>query len=583
MLPHSFGALPPSNGSSLILGTPCVPPRRVLFYGDAKRDVLVASAVEELDVLRRSSASSANFLLALGEVAQGILDVRRKQHGGDDLCEVERVLHSLLLDAARSAASATRPPDVRSALAAFALPERVRVTEPEGFVHYAVLPELYRAAAGRVIDAFPSRSFTVLGIRSIGTTLGAVVAAALPSERFFTVRPVGDPFDRRLELTARLTEEILRDSSAVYVVVDEGPGLSGSSFASVAQWLREHGVAPSSIVFLPSHSGSPGYAASEAAREIWHSTRRFAADLNDDALGGGVAFTEGIERIIGGAVTSVRELSGGRWRDLFSLRRTPPAFTAFEKQKYLVESNVGRFLIKFAGVGRYGEEKLRRGRDMHAAGFGSEPLGLHHGFIVQRWMEGTPAGEAERIGVLARATEYLRYLASQPRVQRGASSTALLEMVTVNFSEAALPMERLKELGGLVARLDDASTPIEGDHRMHLWEWIVDDAGRVCKCDALDHTRGHDLVGPQDLMWDVAGLIEEMSLSDEETVSLKRALDELRSWNDAELRFYRLAYVAFEIAAQQFALDATSDEGERALLSARRERLERSAAALLGR
>ena len=76
----------------------------------------------------------------------------------------------------------------------------------------------------------------VVGIRSIGTTLSAVAAAAarargIAAERI-TVRPQGHPYNRTAEFTAEQMAAVSRavSSGASFVVVDEGPGLSGSSF-----------------------------------------------------------------------------------------------------------------------------------------------------------------------------------------------------------------------------------------------------------------------------------------------------------------------------------------------------------------
>src|SRR5438270_8657577 len=131
-----------------------------------------------------------------------------------------------------------------------ALPKCVELTLPEGFAFYAVYPEAYIAAARKLQLTGPAR---VIGIRSIGTTLGGVVAAALGAPPPATVRPFGDPFARRVELP-----EAILDGEAHYVIVDEGPGLSGSSFGAVADWLEARGVPLARIAFVPSPDGDLG-------------------------------------------------------------------------------------------------------------------------------------------------------------------------------------------------------------------------------------------------------------------------------------------------------------------------------------
>src|SRR5947208_929491 len=69
--------------------------------------------------------------------------------------------------------------------------------------------------------------------------------------RRFTLRPGGHPFDRQLDVSAELAEEWRSPKDAQFLVVDEGPGLSGSSFASVAGALRRVGIEDRRIVLMP--------------------------------------------------------------------------------------------------------------------------------------------------------------------------------------------------------------------------------------------------------------------------------------------------------------------------------------------
>src|SRR5689334_11232368 len=88
--------------------------------------------------------------------------------------------------------------DIRNA----ALPPEIEISVPEGFAYYALDPELYRMAARRFVEDVHPQSVAVIGIRSIGATLGAIVEAELRklglSTRFATVRPRGHPFQRRV-------------------------------------------------------------------------------------------------------------------------------------------------------------------------------------------------------------------------------------------------------------------------------------------------------------------------------------------------------------------------------------------------
>src|SRR5581483_2152011 len=78
------------------------------------------------------------------------------------------------------------------------LPESVHVSPPEGFAYYALHPLDIAALALRVLEF--GGPVAIVGIRSIGTTLSAIVLGVArnqqrPAERI-TVRPTGHPYDR---------------------------------------------------------------------------------------------------------------------------------------------------------------------------------------------------------------------------------------------------------------------------------------------------------------------------------------------------------------------------------------------------
>src|SRR5213075_2967684 len=103
----------------------------------------------------------------------------------------------------------------------------------------------------------------VIGIRNVGTTLSAVVAASLsasgtPAHRT-TVRPDGHPFDRKLRLRT-WQQQWLQNAvkeRARFFVVDEGPGLSGSSFLSVGEALVAHGISADRITLIGTREADP--------------------------------------------------------------------------------------------------------------------------------------------------------------------------------------------------------------------------------------------------------------------------------------------------------------------------------------
>ena len=114
-----------------------------------------------------------------------------------------------------------------------------------------------------------------------------------------------------------------------------------------------------------------------------------------------------------------------------------------------------------------------------------------------------------------------RYLGFRARhfeagAEQGASLKALAEMARFNTAqtlgeEAACDLDPLLRDAGL---LEGAVRRVETDNRLHAWEWLHAPDGRLLKTDALDHHAGHDLIGCQDIAWDIAGATVELDLSE---------------------------------------------------------------------
>src|SRR4051794_31593744 len=102
------------------------------------------------------------------------------------------------------------------------------VSRPEGFAYYALHPLDFAdlASTAELRSAF----VYVIGIRSIGTTLSAVVAAKLNADGIhatrMTVRPTGHPYDRQTTFTGVQSDAIRQTASgdALFLICDEGPG-----------------------------------------------------------------------------------------------------------------------------------------------------------------------------------------------------------------------------------------------------------------------------------------------------------------------------------------------------------------------
>jgi hypothetical protein len=498
----------------------------VLVYGDHRE---VADPREKLDALSPVLAAIAAMspglgrharlvgaLIEAGQLLQGVADE------GSDESELNAFVTQLAVAVVRSWDSRFAEVGVLPPVPSLDLPRQVTMRLPEGFAFYAVYPEAYIESARQLALNGPPR---VIGIRSIGTTLGAIVAAALNAPPPVTVRPFGDSFARRVELPPELVE---RD--AHYVIVDEGPGLSGSSFGAVADWLQHRGVPLERIAFLPSHGGDVGSHASEAHRRRWREAQRVPGGFD--------------ERFLVETFGPLEELSTGH---------------PWERRKFLATNGGERVLLKFAGLGEIGERKLNMARMLHAAGLTPKPIGLVHGFLVERWCgDATPLAFSDK--PIEEIGNYIRIRARRFPADNasGATIEELITMCRRNIS-LALGNEQARKLDRFdAARLSARVYRVRTDNKLDRHEWLRGADGLLIKTDALDHHQAHDLVGCQDLAWDVAGAICEFGLDAHET---ERLIAATGGGVDAELLdFYSVAYSAFRLGQSCIAAEIIGTE-----------------------
>jgi hypothetical protein len=511
-------------------------------------------------------AALVGILVEAGQLQQGLADAAFAEQGEDRRSPVTEGLGQFLLQLAASVRRSWdsqfgrvgQLPGIPSPICRH---REVDLRLPEGFAFYAVYPEAYLEAARRLSLAAPPR---VIGIRSIGTTLGAVVSAALDAPAPATVRPHGDPFARKLAVAPELERELLA-GTAHYVIVDEGPGLSGSSFGAVADWLQDRGVPVERIAFVPSHAGAPGPKASERHLQRWAQIQRGPALFDDLPR----LLRDWVLSLTGQIDGPLANISAGEWRRwrYSSETQWPAVNPAWERRKFLASAGGERFMIKFAGLGPIGERKLGMARALFRAGFTPEPIGLVHGFLVERWYDDSkPLMRGDK--PIARIAQYIGSRATlfPAKLGDGASFPELLEMARRNLS-LAHGGHAAKLVGGWEPRLDRLSNcvvPVRTDNRLLPHEWLRF-SGRVVKTDALDHHSAHDLIGCQDMAWDVAGAIAEFELDECEASRLVDMAERCggRRVDPELLGFYRLAYLAFRIGQAQLSADSCPSAAER--------------------
>ena len=475
-------------------------------------------------------------------------------------------------------------PDLLDRLLGAGLPERISLKRPEGYAFYALYPESYLQAA----SAFDrGGAVRVIGIRSIGSGLAALVASALGVHDPMTVRPIGDPFRRHIKVSDELAAELLEDAGARFAIVDEGPGLSGSSFGAVADWLEARGVAPANMDFFPSHPNDLGPMASAPHRQRWRSARRHVVDFDELVLGAPCHMhrLEGwVADLTGPPEGPLENISGGAWRPhRFSVEdKWPPCHVQQERRKFLLRAGGVTWLLKFVGLGREGAEKLAGARSLHAAGFAPEPAGYRYGFLVERWRgdaQPVTSTGVDRATLVERLGSYIGFRARSfpAEPQQGASLTELFHMARHNTARGLDEdiAKTIEPWGGRVADLQGNVRRVRTDNRLHPWEWLRTADGRLLKTDALDHHAAHDLVGCQDATWDIAGAKVEFDLADDEVGALCEAFQRTtdRTVSRGLLQFYEICYAAFQLGHWSLATESLvgfPDEAKRTSQAAER-------------
>lgn len=402
------------------------------------------------------------------------------------------------------------------------------VATPEGFAYYALHPRQYADVVERCGDI---KSAVIVGIRSIGTTLSAMAAAALRQRGSkavrLTVRPEGHPFERQVSWTPAQATSIGAGmvSGATFVVVDEGPGLSGSSFLAVAEALVAAGVGREQIVLVPGYAVDPSRLRARDAERRWSEFRCVPAKDAPRPSG--------------------EWIGAGEWRPRFlgDERHWPGAWTNLERSKFLSED--GRTLWKFEGLGPYGERSRTQARRLAENGFGPRVLAEESGYVGYERLRGTPARredlEAERIRRIAsycafRAKEF-EYEVSEGQQQD------LSTMGRVNFER-----EFGEPLPEQWTRLEIVK-PTICDAKMSPQEWLLTEDGRFLKVDATSHGDDHFFPGPCDIAWDLAGAMVEWEMDAVGRNALLREYQHL-SKDDASGRIanYLRAYAVFRFA-----------------------------------
>jgi hypothetical protein len=463
-----------------------------------------------------------NALLRAGEIECALADLGRLAAH-----KAEALTYSL----ARAIVADT--PDISRPLAqlrASDLPDLLTVATPEGFAYYALDPLRY----AEVVRDLGERPAFVVGIRSIGTVLSAVCAAALGCERI-TVRPLGHPYDRELHVRAedrvRIREQADRD--AQFFIVDEGPGLSGSSFLATAEALEREGVRRERITLIGSHDcDGHGLVARNAAAR-WQRFR-FVPVLPSAPPPDSRPFLDWDRRC-------ESSLRANEWPATWA-QLTPPKYLSCE----------GDTFWKFEGVGRAGDQVRARAHTLAVAGFAPRVVAETRGFTGYQYVK---AGLCSvwNAQIAQRIAEYVAFRSTE--FAACVDPGALGDMVTHNV--ATLLGAEFQDLTLQVAHACIC------DNRLMPHEWIRTGDDRILKTDATMHGDDHFYPGPCDIGWDIAGTIIEWSLGPVEEDRFLTGYEGLtRDHVRERLPFYKVAYSAFRAAYARMAASATTGTAE---------------------
>jgi hypothetical protein len=429
------------------------------------------------------------------------------------------------------------------------LPRHVALSVPEGYAYYAVYPEMYLEAAKRFAAEAGTCNAVCLGIRSIGSSLSAVVTAALEElgvrVTSWTLRPRGHPFSRRPCVSDELASQLRCIGGAYFLVIDEGPGISGSSLGGTAALLESWGIENDQVLLFPGWQTDGRHLLSAEAREQWARHRQFTVSFEEVWLDSGR-----FDRAFPG---DLRDVSAGRWRqDVYrDTADYPPVQPQHERRKYLFTSR-GRsdkpYLLSFAGLGHGAVQKVERLVRLADAGFTVRPERLEHGFLVRPFVTGIPVS-SDRVDreLLERVAAYLAHLCREHAADPSVEDESLREMIAVNVGEG-LQLPSGASLRGALPASGWVERPVKLDGRMLAHEWVRTPTD-IVKLDAMDHHDDHFFPGCQDIAWDVAAAVFELDLVGQSRTYLVERYRQLSgdSGIASRLPHYAIAYLAFRM------------------------------------
>lgn len=533
----------------------------MLLFGKSRFAVSLAAFAHELGRMVSGTAvprldEAREWLAFCGQMEQAALDAGAE---GKPYAEVTDAAAALLLDLA----GGLPPNDAQSKLqaklaplAAFPAAGLATFRVPEGFAWYALYPESYAQTAAAWAAEEQTRSRTrvlVIGLRSIGTALGAIVAEALRRRGRAVLRlsprPMGHPFAREVSLG---DAEITGDAA---LIVDEGPGLSGSSMAAAAEALAKRGVAAERIFFLPGHGNGPGNTGGAQARRWWTPERVRVTPLGETRVSGcslHQRLAKAAEAALGEEIAAVEETGFPATSEL--PRGVLPAFASPEiacrgRSGERIVWRFGGFAAVDASLLSRAERGEARQKRMAEMGLALKPAGRVEGWIGLRMPRAAVPLRPSSLDMTDRLALHIAAASVKP-LDAGLAADGAKRI------EAALTIWAEESGGSLSSGLAEdaiAEAPLHllaGDGRLAPCEWVALADAEALKIDATGGDCGHGWAGAQSILWDVAGAIVEWDFDDAQSERFTSAVTRHAAIAipNGSLAFYTAGYDCLRLA-----------------------------------
>jgi hypothetical protein len=437
------------------------------------------------------------------------------------------------------------------------LPQTISLIAPEGFCYYGLYPECFIEAARQFYFDYQPDKVTVIGLRSIGTPLSALVHQNLEDKKCdcfsFTLRPRGNPFDRYVEIDENLNVIIKKRSKGYFVIVDEGPGLSGSSICGTIQMLKRFKISDYQIIIFPGWLPDSQKFISAQARELWGNYKKYVINFEDIWLKSNRLGMFLKKKIIA-------DLSSGNWKHVLNKNQSASVavYPNHERRKYLLEDHAkNKYISKFIGLGKYGNLLLERANYLGNSNKIALVKDYYNGFLVYDFQDGTiPEKLNEQF--IKFTIDYFCLINTIPG-QLTVSFDQIKEMIIVNLSESFSSdiVVNCRAVNSISeTEYENEVVKIDGHVMPH--EWIQKNDGTYSKSDCLEHHCDQFIHGCQNIAWDIAAFCIEFNMSQDLTESYVNMFIE-KTGNKLMkkvLPFYRLAYLAFRIGFVTMGMNA---------------------------